>query len=76
MRRVRAKRRGWVFTPSDVADLGSRGAVDVALQRLVDAGQFGAFLAAFTIIRSGIAGLDIEPFGKRSCQGDPIARMA
>ena len=39
MRRVRAKRRGWVFTPSDVADLGSRGAVDVALQRLVDAGQ-------------------------------------
>lgn len=38
LRRARA-RRGWVWTPSDFVDLGTRAAVDKALQRLVAAGE-------------------------------------
>lgn len=34
-RRIRAKKRGWVFTPKDFLDLGPRTAVDQALSRLV-----------------------------------------
>ena len=34
MKRVRGKGRGWVFTPKDFLDLGSRAAVDMALSRL------------------------------------------
>ncbi|MBK1668203.1 hypothetical protein CKO28_09150 [Rhodovibrio sodomensis] len=33
MRRVRAHGRGWVFTPRDFLDLGTRAAVDQALKR-------------------------------------------
>jgi hypothetical protein len=36
--RVKARRGGWVFTPSDFLDLGSRRAVDTALFRLTKAG--------------------------------------
>lgn len=40
MKRVAAHGRGkWVCTPKDFLDLGSRGAVDQALSRLVKAGQ-------------------------------------
>lgn len=40
MKRVSAHGRGrWVCTPKDFLDLGSRGAVDQALSRLVKAGQ-------------------------------------
>lgn len=39
MKRVRAKGRGWVFTPRHFVDFGTRGAVDVALSRLVKAGD-------------------------------------
>jgi len=35
MKRVRGKGRGWVFTPRDFIDFGTRGSVDVALSRLV-----------------------------------------
>ena len=35
MRRVRGKGRGWVFTPRHFLDFGSRGAVDMAICRLV-----------------------------------------
>lgn len=34
-RRIHAKRRGWVFTPKDFLDMGSRGTVDQVLSRLV-----------------------------------------
>ncbi len=34
LRRIRAKRRAWVFTPKDFVDIGSRHAVDQALHRL------------------------------------------
>lgn len=34
LRRIRAKRQEWVFTPKDFVDLGSRDAVDQALHRL------------------------------------------
>lgn len=35
LRRIRAKGKGWVFTPKDFLDLASRGAVDNILSRLV-----------------------------------------
>ncbi len=38
-RRIRAKRRGWVFTPKDFLDMGSRAAVDQVLSRLVKQGK-------------------------------------
>jgi hypothetical protein len=38
MKRVRAKGRGWVFTPRHFVDFGTRGAVDMALSRLAKAG--------------------------------------
>ncbi|HYG33297.1 MAG TPA: DUF6088 family protein [Clostridia bacterium] len=36
--RVKAHKKGWVFTPSNFLDLGSRRAVDTALFRLTKAG--------------------------------------
>lgn len=36
LRRIRAKRRAWVFTPKDFVDMGSREAVDQTLHRLAD----------------------------------------
>lgn len=38
MKRVRGKGRGWVFTPKDFIDFGTRGAVDMALSRLIQTG--------------------------------------
>jgi hypothetical protein len=35
MKRIRGKGRGWVFTPKHFLDFGSRGAVDMAISRLV-----------------------------------------
>jgi hypothetical protein len=37
-RRIRAKGRGWVFTPKDFLDVGTRAAVDQTLSRLVRKG--------------------------------------
>src|SRR3546814_11857678 len=39
MKRVRGKGRGWVFTPKSFVDFGTRGSVDMALSRLVTAGD-------------------------------------
>ena len=39
MKRVRGKGRGWVFTPRDFIDFGTRGSVDMALSRLAQAGD-------------------------------------
>ena len=35
IRRIRAKKRGWVFTPKDFLDLGTRSNVDFVLHQLV-----------------------------------------
>jgi hypothetical protein len=37
-KRIRAKKRGWVFTPKDFIDLGSRAAIDQTLSRLASKG--------------------------------------
>jgi len=39
IKRVRGKGRGWVFTPKDFLDLGTRASIDMALNRLVQAGD-------------------------------------
>lgn len=39
LKRIRGKGRGWVFTPKHFIDYGTRGSVDVALSRLVQAGN-------------------------------------
>lgn len=39
IKRVRGKGRGWVFTPKDFLDLGTRASIDMALTRLVQAGH-------------------------------------
>lgn len=36
LKRIRAKRRAWVFTPKDFVDMGSREAVDQTLHRLAE----------------------------------------
>jgi len=38
LRRIRAKRRGWVFTPKNFADIGTRAAIDQTLSRLARKG--------------------------------------
>lgn len=38
IKRIRAKQRGWVFTPKDFLDVGTRAAVDQVLSRLVKKG--------------------------------------
>jgi hypothetical protein len=38
LRRIRGKRRGWIFTPREFVDVGTRTAVDQALSRLQRSG--------------------------------------
>ena len=38
LRRIRSRKRGWVFTPDSFTDLGTRRAVDLALMRHRDSG--------------------------------------
>lgn len=38
IKRIRAKRRGWVFTPKDFLDVGARATVDQTLSRLAKKG--------------------------------------
>ena len=38
LRRIRAKKRGWVFTPKNFIDLASRNVIDVVLYRLTNKG--------------------------------------
>lgn len=38
LRRIRAKKRGWVFTPKDFIDIAPRGTIDVTLYRLINKG--------------------------------------
>ena len=39
IRKVRGKGRGWVFTPKDLLDFGTRASVDMALTRLAQSGD-------------------------------------
>jgi len=39
VKRIRAKRRGWVFTPANFLDIGNRAAVDQVLSRLTKKGM-------------------------------------
>ncbi len=39
LRRIKYRKRGWVFTPDSFADLGSRRAIDLALMRHRESGQ-------------------------------------
>jgi hypothetical protein len=39
MKRIRGKGRGWVFTPKDFVDLGTRASIDMALSRLASTGS-------------------------------------
>src|SRR3546814_13550000 len=39
MKRVRGKGCGWVFTPKQFVDLGTRGSVDMAMSRRAHAGD-------------------------------------
>lgn len=39
IKRVRGKGRGWVFTPKDFLDLGTRASVGMALTRLLNSGS-------------------------------------
>lgn len=38
LKRIRAKQRGWVFTPKDFIDIASKNAIGVCLHRLVSKG--------------------------------------
>ena len=38
LRRIRSRKRGWVFTPDSFIDLGTRKAIDLALMRHRDSG--------------------------------------
>jgi len=67
-KRIRAKRRGWVFAPRDFLNLGSREAVDAALGRLV----------ATDMIRRIARGVydypELHPkFGPRTPSSDAVA---
>lgn len=70
-RRIRAKRRGWVFAPKDFLDLGTRAIVDQALSRLARQG---------TIRRLGRGVYDFPKqhpaLGTLSPDTDSLARVA
>jgi len=70
VRRIRAKRNGWVFAPKDFLDKGNRAAVDKVLSRLVSDGM---------IRRIGRGIYDFPKqhklLGRLSASSDDIARV-
>ena len=69
LRRIRAKQRGWVFTPKDFVDIAPRNNVGVVLHRLVDKGVIRK-------IGHGIYDFPIQhpKLGTLSANPDAIAR--
>ena len=64
LRRIRAKRRGWVFTPKDFVDIASRNTIGVALHRLVDKGivrKIGHGIYDFPVIHPTLGILSASP---------------
>ena len=64
-----------VWTPADFVDIGSRAAVDKALQRLVVAGDFVGLIAVFTIGRAGMRSPDERPC-RTTEQSSKLCRVA
>jgi predicted transcriptional regulator of viral defense system len=69
LRRIRAKQRGWVFTPKDFIDLATRNTIGITLHRLVKKG----------LIRKLAHGLYDFPakhpkLGKLAANPDAVAR--
>lgn len=66
MKRTLEHKTGWVFTPNDFADIGSRAAIDQALSRLVKDGRLrrvgrGLYdVPRFSNIFKGIASVDLQ----------------
>jgi len=54
LRRIQARKRGWVFTPDSFTDLGTRRAVDLALMRHRDSGLIRQLARGCTITRKPI----------------------
>ena len=80
MKRVRGKGRGWVFTPRHLIDLGTRGSVDVALSRLVQAGsirRIGRGLYDYPRLHPKLGALSPDPAGIAAAlaqqRGDKLA---
>ncbi|HVE44496.1 MAG TPA: DUF6088 family protein [Gammaproteobacteria bacterium] len=64
LRRIRAKKRGWVFTPKNFIDIAKRSAIDVTLHRLVKQGiirKLGRGIYDFPYIHSKLGVLAPNP---------------
>lgn len=64
LRRIRAKKRGWVFTPKDFIDIAPRNTIDVTLHRLLKAGlirKLGHGIYDFPIIHPTLGVLTPNP---------------
>ncbi len=64
LRRIRAKKRGWVFTPKDFIDITSRNNIDVILNRLQHAGiirKLDRGIYDFPIMHSKLGALTPHP---------------
>jgi predicted transcriptional regulator of viral defense system len=64
LRRIRAKQRGWVFTPKDFIDLATRNTVGITLHRLVKKGlirKLGHGLYDFPVKHSKLGTLAATP---------------
>ncbi|WP_133130357.1 DUF6088 family protein [Legionella yabuuchiae] len=64
LRRIRAKQRGWVFTPKDFLDIAPRNTVGVTLHRLVEKGiirKIGHGIYDFPVKHSKLGTLSANP---------------
>lgn len=64
LRRIRAKQRGWVFTPKDFIDLASRNTVGITLYRFVKKGlirKLGHGLYDFPVMHPKLGTLTATP---------------
>lgn len=64
LRRIRAKKRGWVFTPKNFIDIAPRSAIDVALHWLAKRGlirKLGRGIYDFPIMHAKLGTLAPDP---------------
>lgn len=64
LRRIRAKKRGWVFTPKDFIDIASRNIIDVTLHRLATKGlirKLSTGIYDFPVIHPKLGALSPDP---------------